>query len=263
MASLTGKSPAQFYKDLPHISNSNTGIDATTRRIFDGAGNTNSILLSDDVVGVQPANDDTTGTFYVKKNNGSTVFNVDTTNSLVKTGAEQVNATTQYKYFSSMGLVPLAGSHMVLFGNPSGHYGTTVSEEELGSGTDPATTKDMSTGNDAAYWTAFLWYLPDAITLDAVHVFMAVNSATSGDLNYHLMSYDIDIGNGATSGDLSGGVVLADGSAITGVDRLAIDYQALTIQSSDVDSRKVILATVESTSTFPVSVNMSVKYHIR
>ena len=102
MASITGKSPGQFYKDLFHVANNNAGVDVTTRRIFDGAGNTVSILLSSNVLGVQPDSFDGTGTFYVKKDNGNSVFNVDTLNSLVKTGTEQANATTSYKYFSSL-----------------------------------------------------------------------------------------------------------------------------------------------------------------
>lgn len=264
MPSFLNSTFATYFNRILQINQStNSGVDATTRQIQTGDGVNTSASISDDVFGVQPQNDDTTSTFFVKKNNGNKVLDIDTTNSLVKSGTEQVNVTSSIKEFSGVGIIPVAGTHMLLFANPSGYFGTTHTEENLGNGTNPDPTVDMSSGNDAFYWVPFLWYLPNAITIDSVHVFMGVNGASGMDLNYHLMSYAINTGNGATSGDLSGGTILADGSAISGVDRTAIDYQSLTIQSSDVVSGRVILATVESTGTTSTSVNMSVKYHIQ
>lgn len=43
MAALTGKYPADTYKDLLQVSNSNSGIDGTLRAISDGEG-TDSVL---------------------------------------------------------------------------------------------------------------------------------------------------------------------------------------------------------------------------
>ena len=264
MPSFLNNTFASYYNRIFQVSQTtNTGVDATTRQIQTGDGVNTCASISDDVFGIQPQNDDTTSTYFVKKNNGNKVFDVDTTNSLVKVGTEQVSSTFIIKEFSSFGLVPVAGSHMVLPSNPSAHFGTTTTEENLGTGTDPDTSKDMSAGGDSAQWTGLLWYLPNAITIDAVHVFMASLGTPASALNYHLMSYDIDTTNGATSGDLSSGTVLADGSAISGVDRTAIDYQSLTIQSSDVASGKVIFATMESDTTQSISVNMTVKYHIQ
>ena len=97
MPSFTGKTFSNFYKNIFGINqSSNTGVDATTRAVQDGAGNNTSISLSDDVLSVQPNTDNTTGTMLVKNQGGSNILAVDTTNSLVKVGASQVHATSQY-----------------------------------------------------------------------------------------------------------------------------------------------------------------------
>ena len=76
------------------------------------------------------------------------------------------------------------------------------------------------------------------------------------------MSYDM-VADGTTSdGDLSNGVVLADGQA-TSVDRSVTKTTDLTIQSSSVTSGKVIMCTVENeTNTDDINLQVQVKYHI-
>jgi len=44
--SLTGVSPSNSYKDWLHLSNSNTGVDATLRPIYDGIGNATALKIS-------------------------------------------------------------------------------------------------------------------------------------------------------------------------------------------------------------------------
>jgi hypothetical protein len=44
--SLTGTTPAATYKDLLHISNSNAGLDATLRAVYDGNGTASPLKLS-------------------------------------------------------------------------------------------------------------------------------------------------------------------------------------------------------------------------
>ena len=78
---------------------SNTGVDATTRAVQDGAGNSTSISLSDDVLSVQPVTDNTTGAMLVKNQGGSNILAVDTTNSNVLVGTSQVASTTAYAQF--------------------------------------------------------------------------------------------------------------------------------------------------------------------
>ena len=105
MPTKTGKPYATFYgNDLQVSRTSNTGIDTTTRSIEDGLGDATAISLSDDVLQVQPQNDNTTGAFIVKNQGGSTILSVDTQtttgSSAVKCGSSQINALTQYKDFS-------------------------------------------------------------------------------------------------------------------------------------------------------------------
>ena len=99
-------------------------------------------------------------------------------------------------------------------------------------------------------------------SIDAVQVLFGVGAASTDDINFHVMSYAIDTGNGGTSGDLSDGVVLADGSAISS-DRTAVNYQSMTIQSANVASGRAIIATIESDGTAVTSANMQLKYHIQ
>ena len=75
MPTFTGKTFASFYKNILGLNqSSNTGVDATTRVIHDGAGQSTSVSLSDDVLSVQPINDDTTATMLVKNQGGSNIL---------------------------------------------------------------------------------------------------------------------------------------------------------------------------------------------
>ena len=87
MPSKTGKAPASYYKsDVSVDQSTNVGFDSTTRSIISGDGAKSSISLSDDVLSVQPVNDDTTGAMLVKNQGGSNILAVDTTNSKVLMG---------------------------------------------------------------------------------------------------------------------------------------------------------------------------------
>ncbi len=124
MPSFTGKAFANFYKNILGINQSgNTGVDTTTRNVQDGAGNNTSISLSDDVLRVQPLNDNGTRTFNVRKSSGEDVLAVDTTNSKVIVGASQVAANTMYQSFSTHWMTPVAGYHMLIPYNSAPAFG--------------------------------------------------------------------------------------------------------------------------------------------
>ena len=100
MPTFLGKTFSSFFKNILGINqSSNTGVDSTTRVVHDGAGQSTSISLSDDVLSVQPVNDNTTGTMLVKNSGGNNILAVNTTDSKVLVGASQVAANTQYAYF--------------------------------------------------------------------------------------------------------------------------------------------------------------------
>ena len=78
------------------------------------------------------------------------------------------------------------------------------------------------------------------------------------------MAYTVDTDNGLTGGNLSSGVVVADGATITNAGYEQIYYQSMTIQSANVDAGTVILFTFASdTINSDYSINAVVKYHIR
>ena len=263
MPTFTGKAFANFYKNLLGINQTgNTGVDATTRTVQDGAGNNSSLSLSDDVLQVQPVNDNTKGTLLAKNSGGSNILAVDTINSKVLVGASQVAANTMYQTFSTHWMTPVAGYHMLLHTTPIPAFGVATVEDDLGNGVDPATTYDMSSGSNASQFVNSLWRVQDNITIDAASFFISSAGSSTDTYNVHIMSYDIDTDNGVTSGDLSSGTVVVDSGTIAS-DRTAVDYLGTTIQSADVNAGKVLIATLESDGTDSVSINMTMKYHIR
>ena len=94
---LTGKSPADTYKDLLEIDNSNSGVDNTARDIKTGNGASTSLKVSDRSC-IVTSSTDNTGAFYVQDSGDNIKFQVDTTNDQVKALGTHVN--TQYANFN-------------------------------------------------------------------------------------------------------------------------------------------------------------------
>ena len=149
MPSFTNQTFSSYFNRILQISQTtNVGADATTRAVETGDAAKTSLSISDDVLSVQPQNDDTTGTFLVKNQSSSNILSVDTTNSLVKAGASQVNTLTLTK---EMGLFdfspttsvhnPLIASNMMFSDSGEDFIQDT---SMFGNGTDPATTLDLS-----------------------------------------------------------------------------------------------------------------------
>ena len=266
MPAKTGKTPAETYKnDLSIDQTTNVGVDATTRVVVDGAGNETVIALSDDTLFVKPKNDDTQNAFAVFTNSGDSVFKVDTLNTKVLIGASQISVNTQYAYFgvsSTQALSAVAGTHYLIpFGNIIFSSGAAIA---FGTGGDPLTSYDISANDNGDDVAMCLWYVPDAITVDAIHLFVGGSAATGDTVNIHLLSFDIDKGTGAGKGDLSNGVVIAGGSDIASLGYENIIYQTTSPSSADVAAGKVILATFESAGTnSDYAINMTVKYHVQ
>jgi len=206
----------------------------------------------------------------VKNNAGNNILAVDTTNSKVLGGASQTALNTQYAHFgieNSGSANFVADTHYAIpFQNNFTLGGAVVSMGSSTSSsfndTNPATSLTISTTAMTVVQT--YWYVMDDITIDAVKWFHGADTATGEDTAAHLCAYTVDIGNGSTSGDLSSGVVVADGANITNAGYEQIYYQSMTIQSADVDAGKVIMFIFASDSVnSDYSLNCSVKYHIR
>ena len=60
MASFTGNSIKDVYKDILHTSNSNTGLSTTIKQITCGDGDTTPLYLAQNKVKIQPSLDSTT-----------------------------------------------------------------------------------------------------------------------------------------------------------------------------------------------------------
>ena len=270
MPTFTGKTFASFYKNILGLNqSSNTGVTTSTSTVQDGAGQDTAISLSDDALVVVPRSDNTTTTFIVTNTSGNNILAVDTTNSKVLTGSSQVAANTQYAHFgidntSSIGFI--ADTHMAI---PFGLSESAASYLAMGSSTsssfndtDPATS--LTTTTSAMYVVNMFWHVMDDITVDAVKWWSAADTATGDDVAAHLMSYSVVSDNSSTSGDLSSGVVVADGATITNAGHEQLYYQSMTIQSADVDAGKIIMFTFASdTVNSDYGINATVKYHIR
>ena len=117
MGTFQGNPFSGFFKRILQFGHSgNNGTPTSTTSIQAGDGVATSISLSDDVLSVQPQNDDSVGSLLCKNSGGSNILAVDTTNSKVLMGASQVPPTL----FKEMGLYdfsPTAGYHNPLIAN--------------------------------------------------------------------------------------------------------------------------------------------------
>jgi hypothetical protein len=261
MGSLAGKSPANTYKSLLKVADETNGVSGSPSQIEDGEGTSTCAKVSNVVFHIQPASD-VTGALKVKKASGTELLVVDTSNSLVKVGTSLVSATTQLLTFSAYRLVPSsAGTHHYIPVQGMAEFSVgAAAEVSSGTGTDPLTSHDGGTGTDEL--VNMLFNVPFNITIDAVKVIASNDSDTDCVYNYHLVSYDMVADGTTNDGNLSNGVVLADGQA-TAVDRSVIKSTDLTIQSSSVTSGKVIACFVENeTNTNDINIQVQVKYHI-
>jgi hypothetical protein len=261
--SLTGKTLADTYKDLLQVDNSNNGVDATTRRIRDGEGNQTAVSISDDIFGVQPVNDNTATTFLVTNNSGTTLFDVNTTDSRVNALGNDVN--TQYATFairSGGASAYLANTHHPLAFAGDNYNNALTGIPAFGTGTDPATSFTTADSNKqmATDIVPCLWYVMDDISIDSVISIEGADNATGDTTRMHLFSYDFT--SGSTSA-LSNGTLLAHNNDVTNAGNEQAYTGSWTVDSAAVSSGKVILAFFRSDSiNSDYSVQLTVKYHL-
>ena len=275
MPTKTGKTYSSFYpNDLAINQATGVGIDSTTRLIHDGLGQSTSISLSDDVLSVQPVNDDTTGAMLVKNQSGSNILAVDATNSKVLIGASQVAANTQYAYFGVSyadvtGAASFAADTHYAIPFMSMNYGALAANLVMGTSTsssfndtEPASSLTLATTSMDIINT--YWYVMDDITIDRVIWWQGADTATGDSTAAYLMGYTADASTAVTGGDLSSGVKLASSSTVTNAGYEQAYYNQMTLHSADVDAGKVILFTFAAdTVNSDYSINATVKYHIR
>ena len=259
--SLTGKSPSETYKDLTYVDNNNSGVDSTTRSVKTGNGSETSLSLSDRAVKIKSSTDNT-ATLDVQNSSGTSKLLVDTTNSQVKALGTHIN--TQYAQFGigsgdSVWAGASAGNHYAV------PFNSIVTQALVGggTGTDPATSFTIATTADDM--VGVMWYIMDNITIDRVVWWSGGDAATGEATRTHLMSYTVDSGNSATSGDLSSGAVVAYSSDVTNAGYEQAYYNQMTISTADVDAGKVLMFffRADSTVNSDYTINATVKYHLR
>tara|TARA_R100001594_G_scaffold57337_2_gene91268 strand:- start:20129 stop:20917 length:789 start_codon:yes stop_codon:yes gene_type:complete len=260
--SLTGKSPSATYKDLLKVSNNNSGIDSTARTIESGNGSNTAITLSDRALKVRSFTDNTTA-FTVRDAGGTTKFQVDTTNDQVKALGHHVN--TQYADFgiaSTLSANYAANTHHPIPFSANNQALANQDDITFGTSTDPATTFTTADGasTDASLLVPMLWYVPDAISIDAVYGIEAGSNASGDTTRMHLMSYTFT--SGSTSA-LTSGTLLAHNSDVTNAGSEQAYLTEFTVDSASVAAGKVILAFFRSDGiNSDYSVNIKVKYHL-
>ena len=259
--SLTGKSPADSYKDLLKVSNNNSGIDSTARTVESGEGSDTALSLSDRSLRVK-SNTDNTGAFIVANTSGTAKFNVDTTNNQVKALGTHVN--TQYAEFSIGNTESVAfvinTHHPLCF--QSADFGASGSVPTFGTGTDPATTFTTAEGSTtrASDLVPVMWYVPDAISIDAVYGLEGADTATGDTTRMHLFSYTFT--SGSTSA-LTSGTLLAHNDDTTNNGSEQAYLSEFTVDSASVAAGKVILAFFRSDSiNSDYSLKIKIKYHL-
>jgi len=263
MASFTGSSIKDVYKDILHTSNSNSGLSTTIKQITCGDGDATPLYLSQRNLKVQPSTDTTTNT-VIYDADGNALVTVDSTNDLVKAGIGQHNVNTQFKTFSLFDFSPAQGAHHPLTTNIGASEGTAYTGDANGSdwggtGADPAT--GITLASASGQFVPCVWFIAGDITIDEVRYIMSADASTTA--NLHVESYSIVTGSGSTAGNLSSGATLADRSPITiGDDRAS--NGTLTVQTADVNSGKVILVFAENIGgTDDITVQVTIKYHLR
>ena len=267
--SLTGKTKASTYKDLLQMNNSNSGVDGTLRNIVDGEGTESCMDLSNNGLHIQPQVGDITAVIRVKDLAGDTLFNVDSSNDLVKAGVGQNVVNTQYAYFGvnyTDDSTFVSNTHYPIPFSASNGGLSTTNDVDFGTGTDPATT--FTTANTDTQYAAqivpMMWRVPDNITIDEIKHIEGADAATGDTTRMHLMSYTF---NSGATGALTSGALVAHTTADNtnaGNEQPYLKDWTIDITDGDVDAGKVLLCFFRSDSVnSDYSISVSIKYHLR
>ena len=257
---LTDKTIANTYKDLLHLNNSNSGATANGTVVQDGNGTNTGLTLGTDKTKFTPGTDSTT-TMLVSNAAGSNIFNVDSTNSVVKAGATLSNVNTQYLRFFGHDINVDSGTHIgvPLFGLVAA-ASVPNANVTFGTGGNPSAPSVSNNGDD---WIHYLHYVDVNMTVDMVTVLVGANGATGDSINFHLLN--LATSDSTTIDEWSSTTVVADQSSVTVNAGYEQFYRVpLDIQSADVDAGNYLALTIEGNGTnSDYSVNALVRYHLR
>jgi len=262
--SLTNKTISNTYRDLLKIDNGNAGIGGVVKNIQSGNGVNSALKIGKDTVSAKPETAENSAVLRVQSYDGATLLQVDSTNTEVKALGNSVNTQVkQFMYSSINGHPDTANTWSALDAIGGGRFrGGNI---ELGTGGTPATTYDVSGGNQADDLVQSMFYVPFDIKIDSAKVWFGSSTATGDDVKFSIMSYTVSTANDATGGDLSAGVEnCVSPSTITSAGYEQAYYQSLTVSTPNVDAGKVILACVHQDDVnCDLTLNMQLIYHLR
>ena len=263
--SLTNKTVSNTYKDILQVDNNNNGLTSSRKQLKSGNGNGSALYISDDQLRISPVNDDTTETLNVTNVANTSLLSVDSTNTSVKALGQYVNTGVQKFGLGSVNGHPSSANTWTALGCDMGGHRFNSAPIEFGTSSSPATTYDVSGGNNADDLVQSMWYVPFNISIDAVHCWKGADASSGDAVKYSVMSYTISTATDATGGDLSAGVencVSPSTLTASGYDRAI--YQSLTVSTSNVNAGKVIVACVhQDGSNSDLTLNMQLIYHLR
>lgn len=263
---LTNKTIASSYGDILQVDNNGSGRTANGTNIKDGLGNSTSLTLGSNKAHIKPSSNQTDA-FLVENAAGTDLLKVDTTNTSVLAGTTQSYVNTKVQRFCIYSFDLPDGFHvsmMVDVGSSGlGATGATSdSGTSFGTGTDPATSLTLADNEQTSMQLLnSIFYVPVAITIDEVRV---LATGDGGNIDFHVMSYDMAGGTGSDAGDLSNGTLLAHSGSVIAVDgdRIVTDTLTTTEEASNIPADKIIIATVEQIGTSTdVSAQLLIKYH--
>ena len=258
--SLTDKTIASTYKDLLHLNNSNSGATSSGTVVQDGNGTNTGLTLGTRNIKFTPAADNTTA-MLVSNASGTNIFNVDSTNNVVKAGETLSNVNTQYLRFYGHDIDVDNGTH---YGVPIvGMYGAAPvpnTEVTFGTSANPSAPAVSNNGDD---WIHYLHYVDVNIAVDAVTVLVGATGATGDSINFHLLN--LATSDSTTIDEWSSTTVVADQSSVTVNAGYEQFYRIpLDMQSANVDAGNYLALTIEGNGTnSDYSVNALCRYHLR
>ena len=261
MSTTVGKAPKDFYRDILRTNNNNGGLSSSSspEKVIDGHGTNSALSLTQQRVLIQPSVDNTT-LFQIKDSGGNNLMSVDSKNSLIKHGPNSQYVNTQYHSFGTYGqaVTDETWTAMMATPVPSSPTAITFGTTSL----TPAATLTISTTSDDV--APCLFYVWDNMVIAGIRVFCGASGAsTDDDLQFALVSYEIDTANGATSGDLSDGEIIAVSGANLEPDRTAVDYQALTHSGNVIAAGRVLVAMFRNDGdNNTIGANLTMKYYI-
>ena len=199
----------------------------------------------------------------MQKQDGLSIFSVDTTNNAVKAGSTASYVNSQFTTFGIRDISPVAGTHYPMFCAPNmidaSSQAIDLSVLNMGTGSTPSASLTIDATSEAQLFLHTYFVAPANITVDSLQYLISADASITA--NIYAYQYTMST-SGATSGDLSSGSSLGSATSIAVSDANRIVYGTISSGTS-VSSGKVILVMVENTaSTTDLTCKVDMRWHL-